>query len=208
MLATMRITLVLAGMALVLAGCGEPRQLAGEAGGVPVELTVTLSRNFVRDLKNRSPNAPEVVVYERFGAGFYHPHPYWHRGHRHYHHHGFYSDPFWSTGVYVSGPASTTVHLLGGDGPAEGRLFRTELDYGSNRLVVPVKPGRKVVLTVQAYGGLAGWEEVGSFTADDRPGQHVTIDLMEHPPRIGVQDPPPPPPPAAPPAQPPAPPAR
>lgn len=197
----MRSGLLFLVLVAALAGCGGgPRQLAGDADGVLVELTVTLSRNFVRDLKNRGPGGPEVVVYEHFGSGFYSPYPYGYRGRRYYSR-GYYGDPFWSSGVWVSGPAPTTVHLLAGDGPAEGRLFRTELDYGDNRLIVPVKPGRKVVLTVQAYGGLDGWEEVGSFTADNRPGQVVVLDLKEHPARVGVQDPPappmPPPPPGA-----------
>ena len=196
----MRTGLVFVILAAALVGCGGPRQLSGDADGVPVELTVTLSRNFVRDLKNRGPGGPEVMVYEHFGPTFYHS---YHHGYRHpYHGHGYYGDPFWSGGMWVSSPAPTTVNLLAGDGPAEGRLFRTELDYGTNHLIVPVKPGRKVVLTIQAYGGLDGWEEVGSFTADNRPGQVVVLDLKEHPPRVGVQDPPPPPPPNAPPVSP------
>ena len=194
----MRMGLLQIVLAVALAGCGGPRRLAGDADGVLVELTVTLNRQFVRDLKNRGPGGPQFVVYERFGPTFYHPYPY---GYRRYPP-GYYGDPFWGGGVWVSGPAPTTVHLLAGDGPAEGRLFRTHLDYGENRLIVPVKSGRKVVLTVQAYGGLEGWEEVGTFTADNRSGQLVVIDLKEHPPRVGVQDPPAPPPPVAPPAAP------
>jgi hypothetical protein len=203
--------LVIVALALLATGCGGPRQLtlAGDPDGVLVELSVTLGRNFVRDLKNRGPGGPQVVVYERLGPAFYRPYPYrygpYHRGH--YHYAPGYYDPYWDGGVWVSGPAPTTVHLLAGDGPAEARLFRAELDYGENRLFVPVKPGRKVVLTVQAYGGLDGWEEVGSFTADNRPGQVVVLDLKEHPARIGVQDPPAPPPPGAPPVPPPPPPA-
>ncbi len=190
-------------LAVLIAGCGGPRRLAGDSDGVLVELSVTLSRNFVRDLKNRGPGGPDVVVYERFGPTFYHPYPYWHGGPGYYHSPpGYYGDPFWGGGVWVSGPAPTTVNLLAGDGPAEGRLFRAELRYGDNRFIVPVKPGRKVVFTIQAYGGLDGWEEVGGFTADNRPGQVVVLDLKEHPPRIGVQDPPAPPPPGAPPVPP------
>jgi hypothetical protein len=191
---------LLAGAA-ALAGCGGPRQIAGDPGGVPVAFEVTLSRQFVRDLKNRGPGGREdVVVYQHYGAEWYGT-PYYYGRDRRGRLYPIY-DPFWSTGVYVAGPAPTRVHLLAGDGPGQARTFRVELDYGTNSFDVPITPGRKVTLTVQAYGGLDGWEEVGSFTADNRPGQRVVLDLREHAPRITVSDPPPPPPPQQPPPPP------
>lgn len=191
--------------AAVLTGCGEPReprQVAGDAGGVPVAFEVTLSRQFVRDLKNRGPSVrDDTVVFHHYSAGWYGS-PYYvrdSRGHLRPVYRDPY-DPYWSTGVWATGPSPTRVHLLAGDGPGQGRTFRVELDYDTNRFEVPITPGRKVTLTVQAYGGLDGWEDVGTFTADNRPGQRVMLDLTEHAPRISVSDPPPPAPPSSPPA--------
>jgi hypothetical protein len=183
-------TLLIAAAVLGLCGCGGPyhRQAAGDPGGVPLRLEVELSRTYVRDLRNRGPGGRETVVYHH---GFHHDHwGYYGPGYRHrYPGIRYRYDPYWSTEFYSTGPAPTSVHLLGGDGPGQARLFRTELDYGTNLIDVPVRAGRQVTLTIQAYGGYEGWEEIGSFTAADRPGQRVSIDLKEHPPRMTVTDP-------------------
>jgi hypothetical protein len=46
-----------------------------------------------------------------------------------------------------------------------------------------------VTLTLQAYGGYEGWETVGTFTAADKPGQRVVIDLKEHAPQMRIINP-------------------
>jgi hypothetical protein len=175
--------------ALVLSGCGGPyyRQEAGDANGVPVQIEVTLTRDFVRDLQNRGPMSRETVIYSR---GFYSG---WHGG---YGHPGYCPpgyryryDPFWHSNVYWTGPAPTMVYLLGGDGPSQGRLLRTELDYGTNIIDVRIRPGRVVTLTVQAYGGLEGWEAVATFTAAQTAGQRVVVDVKEHPPQVIITNP-------------------
>jgi hypothetical protein len=163
------------------------RRVAGDAGGVPVQITVTLSRDFVRDLQNRGPVGRETVVYSSgFYSGWYggYGHPgYCPPGYR------YRYDPFWYSDVYWTGPAPTQVYLLGGDGPSQARLLRTELEYGTTIIDTHIRPGRVVTLTVQAYGGLEGWEEVAKFTAAGQPGQRVHIDIKEHPPHISIINP-------------------
>ncbi len=182
-----------AGLTLValigLGGCGGPYryQLAGDVNGVPVQIEVTISKHFVSDLRNRGPIGRETVVYSR---GFYSG---WHGG---YGHPGYCPpgyryryDPFWYSDVYWTGPAPTAIYLLGGDGPSQGRLMRTQLNYGTNIIDVHVRPGRKVTLTVQAYGGIEGWEEIATFTTVNEPGQRVEIDINEHPPHVKIINP-------------------
>jgi hypothetical protein len=181
--------LILGAMAVGLTGCGGPylRRVAGDAGGVPVQITVTISRDFVRDLRNRGPVGRETVVYSQgFYSGWYggYGHPgYCPPGYR------YRYDPFWHSNVYWTGPAPTQVYLLGGDGPSQARLLRTELDYGTNIIALHIRPGRLVTLTIQAYGGLEGWEEIAKFTAAAQPGQHVNIDIKEHPPHVTITNP-------------------
>lgn len=183
-------TLILA-VTLALVGCGGPyhRTARGDAGGVPVRLEVEISRDFVRDLANRGPGGREVVSYNHgfytgwWGGYGYHGHAHCPPGYR------YRYDPFWHSNVYWTGPAPTAVYLLGGDGPGQARLLRTELDYGLNLIDLAVRPGRTVTLTVQAYGGDEGWEAVGTFTAADQPGQVVKLDLKEHAPLLRVINP-------------------
>ena len=205
--------LLLGGAALAAlllgSGCGNSR-IAGDPGGIPVTFHVTISRQFARDLIHRRPGEGAVYAYPAFGFsayGYYGrrcgPYPFY--------------DPFWGPPVYY-GPPSPTAMLLGGDGPAQGRLFRVELDWGDdNTFTVPIAPGHVVILTVQGYGGVDGWELVGAFTAGAQAGQVVTLDLLEHAPKmtlVGAEPAPlpeipgPPPPATAPtaPAAPPAPP--
>jgi hypothetical protein len=204
--------ILIAAATLALVGCGGPyhRTARGDADGVPVRLEVEISSQFVRDLRNRGPGGREVVAYNHgfytgwWGGYGYHGHGYCPPGYR------YHYDPFWYSDVYWTGPAPTAVYLLGGDGPGQARLLRSELDYGINLIDVAVRPGREVTLTVQAYGGYEGWEVIGTFIAADKPGQVVKLDLKEHAPVLQVTNPdgtvidrspmppmgPPPPPPA------------
>lgn len=184
-------TALILAVTLALVGCGGPyhRVAKGDTDGVPVRLEVEISRDFVRDLANRGPGGREVVAYNH---GFY---TGWWGGYGHHGHahcppgYRYRYDPFWYSNVYWTGPAPTAVYLLGGDGPGQARLLRTELGYGLNLIDLPVRPGRTVTLTVQAYGGDEGWEAVGTFTAADKPGQVVKLDLKEHAPQLRVINP-------------------
>ena len=186
---------------LLASGCGNAR-IGGDPGGIPVTFHVTISRQFVRDLTHRRPGESTVYAYPSFAFGAY---GYYGRRYPY----GSYYDPFWGPPVGY-GPPSTTAMLLGGDGPAQGRLFRVELDWGDdNTFTVPIAPGHFVTLTVQGYGGVDGWEIVGAFTAGGQPGQSVTLDLLEHAPKMTLvgavpaplpEIPGPPPPATAPPA--------
>ena len=184
-----RILMSLLILALVLAGCGGPyvRQAKGDPDGVAMQIEVQISHDYVRDLRNRGPGGREYVAYS---SGFYGG---WWGGYRGYGAcppgYRYPYDPFWTSDVYWAGPAPTTVYLLGGDGPGQARLMRTELDYGTNLIDLTVRPGRQVTLTLQAYGGYEGWEEIGRFTAADRPGQRVVIDLKEHAPQLRIFNP-------------------
>jgi hypothetical protein len=183
---------MLLGAAVLLAGCGEPRvRVVGEAGGVPVQLTVEISRTFVRDLKNRGPGGGETQVYVEHG--FYGPWepPYWYHGRYWTTPPDPYWDPFWGGGMVMTGPAPTTAWLLAGDGPGEARLFRAELDWGRNEFTMLARPGHAITFTVQSYGGREGWEVVGTYAATDKPGQRVRLDLLEHAPRMEVSVQPP-----------------
>jgi len=183
--------LLISAVAFALGGCGGPyhRTARGDADGVPVRLEVEISRDFVRDLSNRGPGGREVVVYNHgfytgwWGGYGYHGHGHCPPGYR------YRYDPFWYSDVYWTGPAPTAVYLLGGDGPGQARLLRTELDYGTNLIDVAVRPGRAVTLTVQAYGGHEGWEAIGTFIAADKAGQVVKLDLKEHAPHLRVINP-------------------
>ena len=178
---------------LGFSGCGGPtfRHAQGDSAGVSTVIEVELSRQYVRDLRNRGPGGREYVAY---GSGFvgspwggYGHHGYPYGSCPPYYHHSI--DPFFASDASWSGPAPTTVYLLGGDGPGQARLLRTELEYGLTIIDLPIRPGRQVTLTMQAYGGYEGWETLGTFTAADKPGQRIVIDAKEHAPRIIVTNP-------------------
>ena len=174
-------------------GCGGPtyRHAQGDPAGATTVIEVELSRQFVRDLRNRGPGGRESVAYSSgfvgsaWGGYGRRNYPYGYCSP--YHHHSI--DPFFSSDASWSGPAPTTVYLLAGDGPGQARLLRTELEYGLTIIDLPIRPGRQVTLTIQAYGGYEGWETLGTFTAADTSGQRVVIDAKEHAPRIIVTNP-------------------
>jgi hypothetical protein len=192
---SMRTALIPVALAVMFgfSGCGGPtfRHAHGDPDGVSTVIEVELSRQYVRDLGNRGPGGREYVVYgpsfvgSAWGGYGYRGYPYGYCPP--YYHHPI--DPFFSSGASWSGPAPTSVFLLAGDGPGQARLLRTELEYGLTVIDLPIRPGRQVTLTVQAYGGYEGWETLGTFTAADKPGQRVVIDAKEHAPRIIVTNP-------------------
>ena len=181
--------LALVAVGCLLVGCGGPyyRQVRGDSDGVPVRIEVKLARQFVRDLRNRGPIGRETVIYSRgFYTGWYGGYGrrgYCPPGHR------YRYDPFWYSDVYWTDPAPTQTYLFGGDGPLQARLLRAELQNGDNIIDINVRPGRQVTLTLQAYGGLEGWEELTNFIAADRPGQLITLDCTEHPAHVKIINP-------------------
>jgi hypothetical protein len=141
-------------LALPCTSCGQPRRY-GDSGGVPVAFDVHLDRAFVRGMRNRQ-GRPSVGAGASFGSGGY---------------------SSFGTGVGLSFSA-TDVYLLGGDGIAEGQVFRQELRWGDNAFTVPLAPGRTITLTIRVEGGREGWESIGSYIIPlgERPQVVIRLD--------------------------------
>ena len=129
----MRTIYILLALVVMLgfSGCGGPafRHAHGDPDGISTVIEVEISRQYVRDLRNRGPGGREYVVY---GSGFVgstwggfgqRGFPYGYCPPSAHHH----FDPFFSSDASWGGPAPTSVYLLGGDGPGQARLLRTEL---------------------------------------------------------------------------------
>ncbi len=127
-------------MISLLSSCGEPRRY-GDVGGVDVTLTIEVDRAFFKNMENRQ-GRPSA------GAGV-----------------GFSSGGASGVGVGVGlSFSSTQVYLVGGDAVGQSNVFRKELKWGSNTMVVPLTPGRVLHLTAIAEGGRRGWEALGTVT--------------------------------------------
>ena len=136
---------------LLLSACGEPRRF-GDAGGVPVTVTVKVDRAFFSSMENRQ-GRPSAAAGVGFGSG----------GH---------------TGVGVGigfSFSSTQVYLLGGDSIGQGNIFRKEIKWGDNSFSVPLAAGRTLHLTIQAEGGRRGWEAIGPLTV---PAQDPMVAVL------------------------------
>ena len=136
---------------LLLSACGEPRRF-GDAGGIPVTVTVKVERAFFSSMENRQ-GRPSAAAGVGFGSG----------GH---------------TGVGVGigfSFSSTQVYLLGGDSIGQGNIFRKEIKWGDNSFSVPLAAGRTLHLTIQAEGGRRGWEAIGPLTV---PAQDPTVTVL------------------------------
>jgi len=173
----MRTALVLAAVAVTLAGCGAPPRAQGDAGGVPVTFTVEISPDYVAGMSVPAPYLrPPLFVHD---LSFHHYGHFGHNGHRHYGHRHFGpgSYPaFWGYGYdpfYDVQP--TVVAVLAGDGPGQDQLFRAEVYPRLESFTVPVRAGRQITLTLQVSGSRSGWESLGTFTAADRPGQLIAV---------------------------------
>lgn len=156
-----RIACLLA-LLLLAAGCGAKRRF-GDEGGTPVSFRVALDRAFVSEMRNRQGRVGVGV-----GAGF-----------------GSGGRSSIGTGVGLSF-SSTTVHLVGGDGPGEGQVFRREIAWGENAFTVPLTPGRTLHLTVQVSGGREGWEAVGSTVIPAGSTPRVDLVLGAEGPRLSA----------------------
>ncbi|KAH0533739.1 hypothetical protein FGG08_007578 [Glutinoglossum americanum] len=138
---------------LLCAGCAEKRK-EGDPDGIPVAFTVRTDRAFFSRMLDRS-----TTVSTGLGVGVG-------------------SGGMVGSGVGIGfGFHATVPWLLAGDHPAEASLFRRELDWGETTFSVPLRAGRKVVLTAQAQGGKEGWETVGEFTVAAQSADEVVLTL-------------------------------
>lgn len=138
-------------------GCAAKRQ-EGDTDGIPVSFTVRTQQVFFSRMLDRSATVTTGVG---VGMGM---------GPRR---HGMVG-----TGVGVGfGYQGTTAWILGGEHPAEASLFRRELEWGETTFSIPLRPGRKVVLTAQAQGGKEGWETVGEFSVAAQTADEVVLTL-------------------------------
>ncbi|MBA3686140.1 MAG: hypothetical protein H0W72_13005 [Planctomycetes bacterium] len=172
------------------AGCSSRPALRanGDPDGVSVSFGVTYDREVLDALMPGGPGfSRNVVVQSGYYAGgpwgdpFGHP---WH--HHHHHHHGWYGHGF--VGAPLAYEPSTSLSLLAGDGPAQAQLFRLRVSESSESFSLPIRAGRRVVVTLQASGGRQGWQVLGEF--DAAPGQIVRISLDGSGPRLSITPPP------------------
>ena len=155
---------LMAGLLLfACAGCAAKRQ-EGDADGIPVTFTVHTDRVFFSRMLDRSTSVSTGVG---VGVG---------------------SGGMVGSGIGIGiGYRATVPWLLAGDHPAEASLFRRELDWGETIFTVPLRAGRKVVLTAQAEGGKEGWETVGEFTVAAQSADEVVLTLDAAGSRIEVK---------------------
>jgi len=141
-----------ASLALVaLVACATPRRF-GDPEGLPITFTVTVERAFFENMHNHQ-WSPSV------GAGV-----------------GLGSGGGSGAGLGVGlGFAGTSIYLIGGDAAGQADVFRKELKWGDNTFTVPLRPGRTMVLGVQAEGGRVGWESLGSVTVPAASDVRVTV---------------------------------
>ena len=141
-------------LAIIITACSSTRQF-GDADGNPVEFSVRVERAFFDSMGGRSwqPSA---------GAGV-----------------GFSSGGRTGLGLGVGlGFTSTSIYLIAGDEPGQARLFRKQVRWGENTFTVPLRPGRRFIVGVQAEGGRQGWESLGSviIPLDGTPQVRVVLD--------------------------------
>jgi hypothetical protein len=137
--------------AVLLSACGDERRY-GDAGARPVDFTVHLERQYIRNLADRH-------IGVGFGAGG-----------------SWSSNGSSGTGMGIGLTfAATTVTLYGGDGVAESQVFQQELKWGDNSFAVPLAPGRVIYLMVRAEGGHEGWESIGNVTVPSATAANPAI---------------------------------
>lgn len=143
---------------LVALGCGSRNEtvIHGDPGGAPVTLSITYQASAIATLATAHGFTRTIVV-ERQDP-FFGPRSFGRR------------DPFpWGHGFESRYQPATRAVVLAGDGPAQAQLARVTLRDGLNSFAVPVRAGRKVTLSLQAYGGWEGWVAIGEFTAGSEP---------------------------------------
>ena len=145
--------LALLGVCVFLISCG-PKRAEGDPDGLPVTFTVHAESVFFSRMADR-----RTTVSSGVGMGI---------------------GPHLGSGVGVGlgvGFQSTEPYLLGGEHPGEAGSFRKALSWGDTTFTVPLRSGRKVVLTAQAQGGREGWETIGEFTVAAGAADEVQVIL-------------------------------
>jgi len=125
---------------LLAAGCGSARRF-GDPEGTPVTMSVRVEKPFFDNMSRHTwqPSA---------GAGI-----------------GFTPGGGRGLGLGLGlGFTTTSVYLIGGSAPGQADAFRKEIKWGENTFEVPLRPGRLLVVGVQAEGGRSGWESLGQVT--------------------------------------------
>jgi len=143
----------------LLAGCGGTARRFGDDGGVPVAVVIDLDRSFVNEMRNRQAR-PSVGAAVGVSSGG----------------HGYGSGVATGVGIGLSF-SSTTVYLMGGEGPGQAQVFRQELKWGAQSFTVPLTPGRTLHLSVQAQGGREGWEVIGTVLVPAGPEPRINLTL-------------------------------
>ncbi len=158
------------------AGCSSRPALRahGDPDGVPITFGVAYARDVLDTLIPSGPGFTRTVVVEPAFSPWHDPYPF------HHHHGGWQGEGFLSTPMAYE--PSTTLFLLAGDGPAQAQVFRLRLAEPSTSFSVAIRPGRRVIVTLQASGGREGWQEIGEFTA--APDQLVRVTLDANGPRL------------------------
>jgi hypothetical protein len=166
-------------LAAALGGCG-PLRHQGDAGGTAMAVQVHLERGFVHGMHSRQ-WAEKARAEASYGGGYG----------------GGHGGTPTATGIGVN-LATTTVYLLGGDGPGQAQVFLHELHWGYNDFSVPLRPGRQLVLTVEAEGGREGAESLGRISVPSRGQPRLAVILTAAGAQVLVTPlPPAPPPPRA-----------
>lgn len=168
--------------ALVAPACGEPRRF-GDTDGQPVTMLVHLNRSFLSRMTNMQGRASVGA-----GAGF-----------------SPGGGAFMGSGLSFSF-STTEVDLLGGDVEFDAGVFDQQVHWGDTAFEVPLQPGRRLFLTLQANGGREGVESLGSILVPASGPARVEVTLSAAEAVIVISPPPAaPPPPPSPPALPPGP---
>jgi hypothetical protein len=163
----------LAAALILLSGCGDERRY-GDAGAPPVAFTVHLERSFLNGMRNMQGHASASAGAVAPPMGV----------------------PSVGGGVGFSF-ASTEVALLGGEGEGDDVLFRRAIFWGDNAFTVPLLPGRRLFLAVEAEGGREGLTSLGELVVPGGASARIVLELVGAGARMVVSPAPPAPAPGA-----------
>ncbi len=137
---------------VLMCSCG-PTRAQGDADGVPVTFTVHAESVFFSRMADHRTSVGSGVGFGVDSGGL-------------------------SSGIGLGvGFHGTQAYLLGGEHPGEAGAFRHALSWGDSTFTVPLRSGRRVVLTAQAQDGREGWETVGEFTVLSGSADKVQVVL-------------------------------
>ncbi len=152
----------------LLSSCGEPR-CEGDPGAPPVAVAVHLERSYLKDMRNMQGHASCGVDAAAPPAGV----------------------PTVGGGMGFSF-ASTEVALLGGEGEGDDAVFRHALSWGDNAFAIPLLPGRRLFLAIEAQGGRVGLISLGEVVVPAGPQPRIALELRGAGARMVVSPLPPP----------------